>query len=68
MELLASAAVHPDRAVLVVTHDSRVFHFADVIAHMDDGRIVRTEAGPKTLPAIHPPTPSLSSLSSQPSA
>jgi len=24
----------------VVTHDSRVFHFADRIAHMDDGRIV----------------------------
>ena len=46
MELLASAAVQPDRAVIVVTHDSRVFHFADVIAHMDDGRIVRTEAGP----------------------
>jgi len=27
-----------DRAAVVVTHDSRVFHFADVIAHMDDGR------------------------------
>jgi putative ABC transport system ATP-binding protein len=28
----------------VVTHDSRVFEFADRIAHMDDGRIVKTEA------------------------
>ena len=50
MELLASAAVHPDRAVIVVTHDNRVFHFADVIAHMDDGRIVgvdpRRRSGP----------------------
>jgi ABC-type siderophore export system fused ATPase/permease subunit len=27
-----------------VTHDNRVFHFADAIAHMDDGRIVKTEA------------------------
>jgi putative ABC transport system ATP-binding protein len=40
MDLLASSAVHPDRAVIVVTHDSRVFHYADSIAHMDDGRIV----------------------------
>jgi len=39
MELLASLAVRPDRAVIVVTHDSRVFHFGDHIAHMDDGRI-----------------------------
>jgi ABC-type siderophore export system fused ATPase/permease subunit len=27
-----------------VTHDSRVFQFADHIAHMDDGRIVETSA------------------------
>jgi len=26
--------------VIVVTHDSRVFHYAHSIAHMDDGRIV----------------------------
>jgi putative ABC transport system ATP-binding protein len=44
MQLLAENAVHPDRAVIVVTHDSRVFHHADAIAHMDDGRIVRTES------------------------
>jgi putative ABC transport system ATP-binding protein len=43
MELLRDIAVRPDRAVIVVTHDSRVFEFADRIAHMDDGRIVRTQ-------------------------
>jgi putative ABC transport system ATP-binding protein len=43
MELLAENAVHPERAVIVVTHDNRVFHFADAIAHMDDGRILKTE-------------------------
>ncbi len=43
MELLTKVAVRDDRAVIVVTHDSRVFDFADRIAHMDDGRIVRTE-------------------------
>ena len=29
----------PDRAVIVVTHDDRIFHLADTIAHMDDGLI-----------------------------
>jgi putative ABC transport system ATP-binding protein len=47
MKLIAANAVHPDRAAVVVTHDSRVFHFADVIAHMDDGRIVKTERNGK---------------------
>ncbi len=40
LRLLAANAVHPDRAVIVVTHDTRVFHHAHRIAHMDDGRIV----------------------------
>src|SRR5262249_57145477 len=43
MELLAQVAVRPERAVLVVTHDSRIFDFASAIAHMNDGQIVRTE-------------------------
>ena len=43
MELLTRIAVKPGRAVVVVTHDSRVFDFADRIAHMDDGRIQKTE-------------------------
>ena len=45
MELLAAEAVRPDRAALVVTHDNRIFGFADTIARMDDGRIVRVESG-----------------------
>jgi putative ABC transport system ATP-binding protein len=43
MQLIAANAVHPDRAAVVVTHDARVFHYADLIAHMDDGRIVKTQ-------------------------
>ena len=43
MELLSAIAVRPDRAVIVVTHDDRVVSFADTIAHMDDGRIVRID-------------------------
>jgi putative ABC transport system ATP-binding protein len=49
MELLAAVAVHPKRAVIIVTHDSRVFHFADSIAHMDDGQIVKVEFAPPDL-------------------
>ncbi len=43
MELLSATAVRPDRAVIIVTHDARIFDFADRIAHMDDGRIVTLE-------------------------
>lgn len=44
MGLLAKAAVAPDRAVVVVTHDNRVYHYADRIAHMNDGIIERVES------------------------
>jgi putative ABC transport system ATP-binding protein len=43
MELLRAVAVRPDRAVVVVTHDNRVFGFGDRIAHMDDGKVVEVE-------------------------
>jgi putative ABC transport system ATP-binding protein len=43
MALLREVAVRPDRAVIIVTHDNRVFHFGDRIARMDDGRIVHME-------------------------
>jgi putative ABC transport system ATP-binding protein len=39
MELLRQHGVHPGRAVLVVTHDSRAFEFGDRIVKMNDGRI-----------------------------
>jgi putative ABC transport system ATP-binding protein len=43
MELLRRVAVEPDRAVIVVTHDSRVFDFGDRIVYMSDGRVERIE-------------------------
>jgi len=49
MEFLVGSAVVPGRAVIVVTHDNRVFHFAHTIAHMDDGRITSVEGG---LPSV----------------
>jgi putative ABC transport system ATP-binding protein len=40
MEVLQGVAKTPDRALIVVTHDTRIFEFADRIAHMDDGKII----------------------------
>jgi len=39
MELLKSVAQSAERALVVVTHDARIFGFADRIARMNDGRI-----------------------------
>ena len=39
MEVLRTIAKRSDRTVIVVTHDPRIFEFADRIARMDDGRI-----------------------------
>ena len=45
MELLSEAAMNDERAVIVVTHDDRIFRFADSIAHMADGTISKVERG-----------------------
>ena len=39
LELLRQSAVHPDRCVIIVTHDCRIYEFADRIVQMDDGRV-----------------------------
>jgi putative ABC transport system ATP-binding protein len=43
MEALRSSALKDDRCAIVVTHDSRIFRFADRIARMEDGRIKTVE-------------------------
>jgi putative ABC transport system ATP-binding protein len=43
MQLLRRVAVQPGRAVVVVTHDNRVFGFGDRIVHMNDGIIDKVE-------------------------
>jgi len=45
MGILAAIAKDPGRGVLVVTHDPRLVPFADRIIHIEDGSIVREEAG-----------------------
>ena len=43
MEVLRDKALTADRALIIVTHDNRIFNFADRIARMDDGRITVIE-------------------------
>jgi putative ABC transport system ATP-binding protein len=43
MRLLRQTALQPDRAVIVVTHDDRVFSFGDRVVHMEDGRVTKVE-------------------------
>jgi putative ABC transport system ATP-binding protein len=43
MEMLRDLASGSDRAIIVVTHDNRIFSFADRIASMVDGRISAVE-------------------------
>ncbi len=54
MELLKDVARAPDRSVIVVTHDPRVYDFADRIAEMEDGRVLTNQlATPATLHSLH---------------
>jgi len=41
MEMFRKVAIDAERALIIVTHDSRIFGFADRIAHMDDGHIIK---------------------------
>jgi putative ABC transport system ATP-binding protein len=57
MDLLRESARHPDRCVIVVTHDSRIFHYADRIVEMDDGLVTASQTASDYLrdhPHPHP--------------
>ena len=43
MEVLRNTALSSDRALIIVTHDNRIFNFADRVARMDDGKVVLVE-------------------------
>ena len=44
MQLMRRLGRGKDRALVVVTHDARIFEFADRIARMEDGRITQIES------------------------
>ncbi len=41
MEMLRKTAMGGGRSLVIVTHDQRIFDFADRIVRMDDGRVDR---------------------------
>ncbi|NOU21219.1 MAG: ABC transporter ATP-binding protein [Methyloglobulus sp.] len=49
MELLKGVALQEDRSLVIVTHDARIFNFADRIAEMDDGHIVKVVDSTKAI-------------------
>lgn len=51
MTLLKDVALHKDRTLVIVTHDARIFNFADRIAEMDDGHIMKVKGENCALPS-----------------
>ncbi|MFN0011986.1 MAG: ABC transporter ATP-binding protein [Phycisphaerales bacterium] len=49
MCMLRQVALREDRALVIVTHDARIFGFADRIAKMDDGTVVQVVRDAKEL-------------------
>lgn len=56
MELIASFARDPGRTVVIVTHDPRIYRYADRMAEMEDGRITRLLESPAAIAAAHSAT------------
>ncbi|MFZ9937045.1 MAG: ABC transporter ATP-binding protein, partial [Luteolibacter sp.] len=50
LELFRNVARSADRAVIIVTHDNRIFSYADRIARMDDGEIIGEQKQEHTEP------------------
>ena len=44
IDVLRNTALSEERALIIVTHDNRIFNFADRIARMEDGRIISVES------------------------
>ena len=53
MEILHTIARQETRTVIVVTHDPRIYKFADRMAEMEDGRILRVLQSPAEIAAAH---------------
>ena len=49
VEQLCAVGKHSERAVIIVTHDSRIFEFGDRIVHMEDGRVGKIHHGREEL-------------------
>jgi len=43
VSFVKSHLLSPERAIIIVTHDSRIYEFASSILHMEDGKISHRE-------------------------
>lgn len=55
MQILRDVARDPRRTVVIVTHDPRIYRYADRMAEMEDGRIFRVLDSPAAIAAAHHP-------------
>jgi putative ABC transport system ATP-binding protein len=53
MELFRATALKEQRTLVIVTHDARIFEFADRIAVMDDGLITEIRKSTNQPPLHH---------------
>ncbi len=53
MRLIRDLSRAPDRCVIIVTHDHRIFKYADRISEMEDGRITRTVDDPARITGVY---------------
>jgi putative ABC transport system ATP-binding protein len=54
MQLLVNVATQPDRCVLVVTHDNRIFPYGNRVIEMDDGCVMNVTEQHPAVPAALP--------------
>lgn len=53
MDLLREVAMKENRSLVIVTHDARIFEFADRIARLDDGRVLSVTEPAEELAVAH---------------
>jgi putative ABC transport system ATP-binding protein len=58
MQLMKRIVLENGRSLIIVTHDARIFEFADRIAEMDDGRIIAVGTPNHVHAAVPPAAPS----------
>jgi len=43
LEFVKTEVLNPNRCIIIVTHDSRIFEYADAIMKMEDGKVIGIE-------------------------
>jgi len=43
IEFVKSQILNPNRCIIIVTHDNRIFEYADAIMKMEDGKVIGIE-------------------------